>query len=114
MVLTAVKKADFPRILLDSIDKPKLIQLYECFLKSPNWSKWFDHKMFIAKYNTQKEWSKQRVTLDIKPLLEKIDEYEAIDSFGILEKQLLEELKSINADADLVGKLRSDLEIIYK
>eukprot|EP00216_Chloropicon_sp_CCMP2111_P001018 CAMPEP_0198247520 /NCGR_PEP_ID=MMETSP1446-20131203/46517_1 /TAXON_ID=1461542 ORGANISM="Unidentified sp, Strain CCMP2111" /NCGR_SAMPLE_ID=MMETSP1446 /ASSEMBLY_ACC=CAM_ASM_001112 /LENGTH=639 /DNA_ID=CAMNT_0043931845 /DNA_START=368 /DNA_END=2284 /DNA_ORIENTATION=- len=101
------------RNLLQVLDHDDLIELYEEFLESINFQPWFSNKLSVSKYRAHRAWGEQRVEFDMGPILEKLSENEKVDTFGIVEEQLMKEVNTIGGSMKLVKKLRDDLEKIF-
>jgi hypothetical protein len=108
------KKTTFPAVLLESIDGIKLVELYVKFTESANFRPWFDSRMDSSRATLLKSWAETRIDLDIKPLIQRLDEFETTDCFEIVQKQVLQEIQSPCTNAALLRKLRLDLDTLFQ
>ncbi|KAF5196065.1 Dennd6a [Thalictrum thalictroides] len=96
------------------------LDLYRRFLKGHNFMPWFQRRRAVAEQEQHRLWRKARIRSDIHQFLSKMSELEIVDSFNVIEKQLLGEIQlhqSGRSSADCAAacqKLKGDLQAVFK
>lgn len=92
------------------------LELYKRFLSGHNFRPWFQRKRTVAEQEQHKLWRQARIKSDIYQYINKMSELEVVDSFNAIERHLIGEEQSGNADEDSLAicqKLKGDLKAVF-
>lgn len=92
------------------------LELYKRFLKGQNFKPWFQRKRAVAEQEQHRLWRQARIKADIQQFITKMSELGAVDSFHAIERHLLGEEQSGNANEDSLvtrQKLKGDLQAVF-
>ncbi|KAL8132592.1 uncharacterized protein LOC141712142 isoform X2 [Apium graveolens] len=92
------------------------LELYKRFMSGHNFKPWFQRKRTVSEQEQHKLWRQARIKADIYQYINKMSELEVVDSFNAIERHLIGEEQSGNADEDSLAtcqKLRGDLKAVF-
>lgn len=112
-IASLASRSSFPLALTQNVEIAKLPELYNKFVHSTNFRPWFDSRLKLAKVVERGSWIETRLGLDITPVIETLDEFERVDLYEIIKKQVAQETQTIGADQKLLKKLRTDLDTLF-